>query len=68
MMAPDPLDFLDLDHLLSDEERQIRGLVRGWVDDNVLPGIEEWFEKIGDSVPTSLRDELDSLKLRLGMS
>ena len=31
MMAPDPLDFLDIDHLLSDEERQIRDLVREWV-------------------------------------
>ncbi|WP_041371725.1 phosphoenolpyruvate carboxykinase (GTP) [Nakamurella multipartita] len=33
-----------------------------------IPLIEEWFAKIGDSVPTSLRDELDSLKLRLGLS
>ncbi|MBM9468834.1 phosphoenolpyruvate carboxykinase (GTP) [Nakamurella leprariae] len=30
-----------------------------------LPLIEEWFAKIGDSVPSSLRDELDALKLRL---
>ncbi|HEX2904667.1 MAG TPA: phosphoenolpyruvate carboxykinase (GTP) [Jatrophihabitans sp.] len=30
-----------------------------------LPAIEEWFDKIGDKVPTSLRDELASLKLRL---
>ena len=30
-----------------------------------LPLIEEWFDKIGASLPTSLRDELDSLKLRL---
>ncbi len=33
-----------------------------------IPLIEEWFAKIGDSVPTSLRDELDALKLRLGLS
>jgi phosphoenolpyruvate carboxykinase (GTP) len=32
-----------------------------------IPLIEEWFAKIGDSVPTSLRDELDGLKLRLGL-
>jgi phosphoenolpyruvate carboxykinase (GTP) len=32
---------------------------------NEIPGIEEWFTKIGDKVPTSLRDELESLKLRL---
>jgi len=30
-----------------------------------VPGIEEWFAKIGDKVPSSLRDELESLKLRL---
>ncbi|MEP6559963.1 MAG: phosphoenolpyruvate carboxykinase (GTP), partial [Nakamurella sp.] len=35
---------------------------------NEIPLIEEWFAHIGDSVPTSLRDELDSLKLRLGLS
>ena len=33
-----------------------------------IPLIEEWFAKIGDTVPTSLRDELDSLKLRLGIN
>jgi phosphoenolpyruvate carboxykinase (GTP) len=33
-----------------------------------IPLIEEWFEKIGDTVPTSLRDELDTLKLRLGLT
>jgi phosphoenolpyruvate carboxykinase (GTP) len=30
-----------------------------------LPLIEEWFDKIGAQLPTSLRDELDALKLRL---
>ena len=32
-----------------------------------IPLIEEWFEKIGDSLPTSMRDELEALKLRLGV-
>ena len=31
-----------------------------------IPLIEEWFDKIGDKVPSSLHDELASLKLRLG--
>src|SRR5580765_2023054 len=44
MMAPDPLDFLDIDHLLSEEERQVRDLVRKWVDEKVLPDIDAWFE------------------------
>ena len=30
-----------------------------------IPLIEEWFDKIGDKVPSSLHDELASLKLRL---
>ncbi len=35
------------------------------VDDwrNEIAGIEEWFTKIGPTLPTSLRDELDALKL-----
>lgn len=43
--VPDPLDFLDLDRLLSDEERAIRMAVRGFVADQVLPGIGDWFER-----------------------
>jgi phosphoenolpyruvate carboxykinase (GTP) len=31
-----------------------------------IPLIEEWFDKIGDKVPTGLRDELETLKRRLG--
>ena len=30
-----------------------------------LPLIEEWFDFIGEKLPTSLRDEFDSLKQRL---
>jgi phosphoenolpyruvate carboxykinase (GTP) len=30
-----------------------------------LPLIEEWFDKIGDKLPTALRDELETLKRRL---
>src|SRR5687768_9796100 len=43
--APDPLDFLDVDLLLSDEERAIRDAVRGFVRDQILPGIADWFER-----------------------
>jgi phosphoenolpyruvate carboxykinase (GTP) len=31
-----------------------------------LPLIDEWFTKIGDKLPTSLRDEFEALKQRLG--
>ena len=64
MGAPDPLDFLDIDRLLTDEERQVRDLVREWVRDNVLPGIEDWFES--GSFPKETALQLGSLGL-LGM-
>jgi len=35
------IDYYDLDSLLSDEERMIRDTVREWVDDNLMPIIEE---------------------------
>ena len=60
----EPLDFIDIDHLLSDEERQVRGLVRAWVNDNVLPGIEEWFER--GEFPKEVALQLGALGL-LGM-
>ncbi|HKZ76483.1 MAG TPA: acyl-CoA dehydrogenase family protein [Actinomycetota bacterium] len=40
----DPLDFLEIDHLLNEEERAIRDAVREFVRDQILPGIGEWFE------------------------
>jgi glutaryl-CoA dehydrogenase len=40
-----PLDFLALDALLTDEERAIRDTVRAWVNDRVLPQIATWFEE-----------------------
>ncbi|HNH45754.1 MAG TPA: acyl-CoA dehydrogenase family protein [Myxococcota bacterium] len=35
------VDFYNLDSLLSEEERQVRDVVREWVDDNVIPIIEK---------------------------
>jgi len=35
------LDFYNLDAMLTEEERAVRDAVRGWVDDNVIPVIEE---------------------------
>ncbi|MFD1319888.1 acyl-CoA dehydrogenase family protein [Micromonospora sonneratiae] len=39
-----PLDLLALDTLLSDEERQIRAVVRQLVDDRVRPEVPQWYE------------------------
>ena len=59
-----PLDFLDLDHLLADDERLIRDTVRQFVQDRVLPGIEDWFERA--IFPRELAGEIGKLGL-LGM-
>ena len=42
-----PLDLLDIDALLTDEERQIRDLARTWVRDRILPEVEDWYERRG---------------------
>ncbi|WP_433315370.1 acyl-CoA dehydrogenase family protein [Micromonospora sp. CA-269861] len=39
-----PLDLLDLDPSLSEEERQIRDVVRQLVDDRVRPHVAGWYE------------------------
>jgi glutaryl-CoA dehydrogenase len=39
-----PKDFLNVDHLLSDEERDIRDSVRAFVQGEVLPHVGDWFE------------------------
>jgi glutaryl-CoA dehydrogenase len=36
----DGVDFYNLDALLSEDEKQVRALVREWVEDNVIPIIE----------------------------
>ncbi len=35
------IDYYDIDSLLSEEERMIRDTVREWVDDNLIPVIQE---------------------------
>ena len=41
----DPGDFLALDGLFSDEERDIRDTVRRFVAERVLPEVGDWFER-----------------------
>src|ERR687886_2429089 len=59
-----PLDFLDVDALLSSEERMIRDTVRQFVRERVLPSIEEWFEN--GIFPAQMATEMGKLGL-LGM-
>jgi glutaryl-CoA dehydrogenase len=60
----DASDDLDIDALLSDEEKLIRDTVRGFVRDRVLPGIEGWFDR--GEFPREMARELGELGL-LGM-
>jgi glutaryl-CoA dehydrogenase len=59
-----PHDFLDVDRLLSDEERLIRDTVRQFVGDRVLPNVGTWFEE--GTIPLELVKELGKLGV-LGM-
>jgi len=63
-MSIDPIDFLGIDGLLTDEERMIRDTARKFVGDRILPGIEKWFE--AGEFPVEVAPELGELGL-LGM-
>ncbi|MFB4317680.1 acyl-CoA dehydrogenase family protein [Actinomadura sp. 21ATH] len=54
-----PLDFLDIDHSLSDEERDIRATVRAFVADRVVPNAGDWFDEA--RIPRELPRELGKL-------
>ena len=40
-----PFALLDIDHLLSEEERAIRDVVREYVDSEIRPSVADWFEE-----------------------
>jgi glutaryl-CoA dehydrogenase len=60
----DPVDFLDLDDTLGDDDRLIRDTVRSFVANRVLPDIAAWYED--GALPTELAKEMGGLGL-LGM-
>ncbi|MEU6641784.1 acyl-CoA dehydrogenase family protein [Saccharomonospora sp. NPDC046836] len=62
--AVNPRDYLAIDALLSDEERDIRDVVRAYVRDHVTPHVGEWFEE--GRIPRELPRELGKLGV-LGM-
>lgn len=53
------IDYYDLDSLLSEEERMVRDTVRAWVDDNLMPVIEEAY--IGRTFPKALIPQMGEL-------
>jgi glutaryl-CoA dehydrogenase len=59
-----PEDFLGIDQMLSDEERDIRDTVRSFVRDRVVPYVGDWFEE--GTIPRELARELGKLNV-LGM-
>jgi glutaryl-CoA dehydrogenase len=59
-----PTDYLAIDRLLSDEERDIRDTVRAFVQKEVVPNVGEWFEQA--TIPRELALELGKLNV-LGM-
>ncbi len=61
---PDPVDFIDVAGLFSDEERLVRDTVRAYVRERVLPHVAQWFEE--GTLPRDLGLELGRLGL-LGM-
>ncbi len=43
--AIDPLDYVGVDALLTEEERAVRDTVRRFVQEQILPEVGDWFEK-----------------------
>ncbi len=62
--APDGLDVDGLDLTAEQLARALAVDVEEWRAE--IPLIQEWFDKIGDKVPTTLLTELDGLRARLG--
>jgi glutaryl-CoA dehydrogenase len=63
-MSPDAIDFLDVDALLSDEERLLRDTVRQFVGHRILPEVADWFD--AGTFPREVVKEMGALGL-LGM-
>ena len=61
--TPEAIDTNGLD-LSADELQQALAVdLEEWKAE--VPLIEEWFDKVGDALPGTMRDELEALKLRL---
>ena len=60
-----PFQLFAIDHLLSEEERMMRDVVRAVVQDRIAPEIEGWFES-GTIPARKLARELGELGV-LGM-
>jgi phosphoenolpyruvate carboxykinase (GTP) len=61
--TPDQLDLSGLHTTIEDVAAALAVNPDEWRAE--IPLIEQWFTKIGDALPTALRDQLDALKVRL---
>jgi phosphoenolpyruvate carboxykinase (GTP) len=61
--TPDQIDLEGLDGVTADVADSLAVHTEEWKAE--LPLIEEWFAQIGDSLPSSMRDEFEALKQRL---
>ncbi len=61
--TPDQLDLSGLDIPTEDVTAALAVDIDEWRAE--IPLIEQWFDKIGDALPTALRDEFATLKQRL---
>jgi len=62
--TPDQLDLDGLDADLDDVAAALAVDIEEWRAE--IPLIEQWFAKVGAKLPTSMRDELEALRMRLG--
>lgn len=61
--SADDLDLEGLDADPADVNEALAVNVQEWRDE--LPLIEEWFEFVGEKLPTGVKDEFEALKQRL---
>ncbi|HEY6425175.1 MAG TPA: phosphoenolpyruvate carboxykinase (GTP) [Pseudonocardiaceae bacterium] len=61
--SPDQIDLSGLDTPIEDVAASLVVDLDEWRAE--IPLIEQWFAKIGDALPTAMRDELDALTQRL---
>jgi glutaryl-CoA dehydrogenase len=59
MAGYEGVDFYNMDGLLSDEEKMVRDTVRAWVDERVLPIIEDHY--MAGTFPTELIREMGEM-------
>ena len=63
--STDPHDLLDINHLLTDDERAVRDTAREWVRGRILPEVDDWYEA-GEFPARELAKELGAMGF-LGM-